>query len=70
MQPLELSLHQLIKQSQVNDLGGLKNVEANSAPFKKKKSAFKAQSSLKTKSSFKTKTSVKTKSSIKAKLSV
>ena len=64
MQPLELSLHQLIKQSQVNDLGGLKNVESNSAPFKKKKSAFKAQSS------FKTKSSVKTKNSIKAKLSV
>jgi DNA topoisomerase-3 len=64
MQPLELSLHQLIKQSQVNDLGGLKNVESSSAPFKKKKSAFKAQSS------FKTKSSVKTKNSIKAKLSV
>lgn len=55
MQPLELSLHQLIKQSQVNDLGSLKNVEANSAPFKKKKSAFKAQSSFKTKSSIKAK---------------
>jgi DNA topoisomerase-3 len=37
MQPLELSLHQLIAQSQLNDLGGLKNVDAKVTPFKKKK---------------------------------
>jgi DNA topoisomerase-3 len=37
MQPLELSLQQLIAQSQLNDLGGLKNVDAKVTPFKKKK---------------------------------
>jgi DNA topoisomerase-3 len=47
MQPLESSLHQLIKQSQMNDLGGLKNVEPNTRLFKKKKSSFKTSAFVK-----------------------
>ena len=47
MQPLESSLHQLIKQSQINDLGGLRNVEPNTRLFKKKKSSLKTSNSVK-----------------------
>ena len=53
MQPLELSLHHLIRESQVNDLGGLKNVKSNSAPFKKKNARVQVKPSFKRKANSK-----------------
>jgi DNA topoisomerase-3 len=50
MQPLELSLKQLIAESQLNDLQRLKNVDVNITPFKKKnyKRSVKAKMSVNT----------------------
>jgi DNA topoisomerase-3 len=45
MQPLELSLKELIAQSQLNDLKGLKNVSSNVTVFKKKTTKFSANTS-------------------------
>jgi DNA topoisomerase-3 len=72
MQPLELSLKELIAQSQLNDLKGLENVDAKNTPFKKKtyKTSFKPKAYVKTKSYFNAKPAVKRKSSVKTKVSV